>query len=488
MSSKILNPIRKISIRLRLTFLFVGIFGASLSAFGLITFEYLSQSLQREFDNALYNYAVDISEGVILDPSGDLSLLPAKLDRIKIYPFALGTALIQIRHRNGKVLEQFGNFGALDLPFKHDVEKLSHGADSVFRTLDNVEALPEREAESYRVLTIAIDTNPNPQLILQVAVPLTLLENQISSRKIIFLFGIPSILLLAALLSYFLSARALRPIREMIRLAQNLGTENLSLRLPLPLAKDEVKTLALTLNQMLARLEMSVLSHERFVADSSHQLLTPLTILKGELEQAQRVGQASTKDIESLLQEVDRLIKLVQGLLLLARVDAGREQIKFQEIDLQEIVTDALSQVEKVARPRNIRLQFNIIHIDENSELILGAEDLLFHLVLNLIENAVKYSPNESVIIIDLKVSKENSLLEVKDSGPGIDTEEMKFIFERFHRGSSKKQQKTSGHGLGLAIAQKIAQLHSGRIWAENLTDSNGYQSGCKFSFEIKKN
>lgn len=485
---KILSLTQKTSIRLRLTLLFVFIFGTSLAAFGFFTYRYLSSTLQQEFDDALFNYAVDVTESVILDPSGDLSLIPAQLDRLKIYPFSLGTALIQIRHRNGKVLEQVGDFGQLELPYKLELEKLASGEEAVFRTLDHLDGLPSKEANSYRMVTFAVDTSPIPQLVLQIAVPLSLLEKQIANRKDAFLFGIPLILILATLTAYLLSTRALKPITEMISKSQKIGAEDLTERLPIPKARDEVQNLALTLNLMLDRLQQSVQGHERFVADASHQMLTPLTILKGEIEQSKRNGKAEEKELNSLLQEVDRLSQLVKGLLILARVDAGRTQIQFQPLFFDELLIEAIGPAEKIARQKNIRIQFNI-HRDADVERceFMGAEDLLFHMVFNLIENAIKYSPENSTVWVDFIETTRSWHLKVTDSGPGIAEDEMKIIFERFHRGRPKNQQSQSGHGLGLAIVRKIALVHGAKIWIESPVNSSTSASGSCFHVEIKK-
>jgi signal transduction histidine kinase len=274
----------------------------------------------------------------------------------------------------------------------------------------------------------------------------------------------------------------------MIEKSQVIGVTNLSERLPLPAARDEVHSLAVTLNNMMDRLEKSFQSQERFVADASHQLLTPLTILKGELEQAQRQGHWSATDIESLLQEVDRLAKLVQDLLLLARVDAGQSRLQFSPLFLEEVVLEAIARAERLARLRQIRISFNIHSSESNERAALnGAEDLLFHLVLNLLENAVKYSPDGGAVSVSLEQSPSSQILTVKDSGPGISIADQDLIFERFRRGSSQPSPKpVMGYGLGLAIASQIAHLHKGRLWAENQVNSDGSIAGAVFHFEIK--
>jgi signal transduction histidine kinase len=184
----------------------------------------------------------------------------------------------------------------------------------------------------------------------------------------------------------------------MIQKAHSIGATQLSQRLPVPETQDEIQGLARTLNEMLQRIEQAFQSQERFVADASHQLLTPLSILKGELEQSLKASKSEFSQpatLQSALQEVDHLISLVKNLLLLARVDAGLGAMTLQKLNLDDVVLDAISRVEKVARARDIRLKFDIQNQASEDErpLVLGDEDLLQNLVFNLLENAIKYSP-----------------------------------------------------------------------------------------------
>jgi len=245
----------RFSIRTRLTILFVAIFGTTLTAFGVITFNFLSNSLQNEFDNALYNYAVDVADSVTLSPAGDLSVNTPTVDQAKIYPFSLGTALVQIRHLAGAVLFQVGRFGHLELPYRDDFRKLARGQDHTFRTITKLQGLPDAEAQSYRIISFPLDNSPTPQLILQIAAPLTFVEVQIQNRRFLFEAGIPFVILVSTIAGFFLASRALAPVQEMIQNAHNIGALALSQRLPVPATKDEVRNLALTLNEMLERIE-----------------------------------------------------------------------------------------------------------------------------------------------------------------------------------------------------------------------------------------
>lgn len=472
----------RLSLRTRLTLLFVFIFGFTLIIFGALTFRYLATTLQKEFDDALYNYAVDVADSVILDPTGDLLVSSATVDKEKIYPFSLGTALIQIRHVKGSVLSQVGTFGKLDLPWKEDFPRLSHGEDSVYRTINKLQGLPNAEANSYRVIDVPLDNSPSPQLILQIAVPRTFLELQIQNRKFLLYLGIPLTLLISSLAALLLLSRALAPIKEIIQKTQDIGAHALSERLPVPDSRDEVQALAITLNDMLSRIDRAFQSQDRFIADASHQLLTPLTIMKGELGIMLRSPEKiSAEEIQSSLQELDHLISLVKNLLILAQVDAGKSSFALQNIYFEDVVLEAIAKAEKVARQKDTRIKFDLQGYEQLHPQILGDPDLLTTLVFNLIENALKYSPPKSVVSIVLKSSADRQKLSVIDSGPGIPADQVETIFERFSR-ARNVDKKATGYGLGLAIAQQIAYSHNATLSVHNRTDAQGTQ----FDLEIQ--
>jgi hypothetical protein len=420
---------------------------------------------------------------VTLNSSGNLSVSPADVDPEKIYPFSLGTALIQIRNSKGYVHFKSGKFGDLKVPFGKDYTALAAGEDAVFRTLNKIEGLPDAEAHSYRLISFPLDNSPTPQLILQILVPLTFVETQIHNRKILFAVGIPAVIFFSMLMGYFLSSRALKPVQDMVQKARAIEATALSQRLPIPSTKDEVQSLALTLNDLLSRIELAFQSQERFVADASHQLLTPLTIMKGELEQnLKKPFPPEAMDVlHSIHQEVEHLASLVQNMLMLARVDAGLNAMNIQDVYLDEVVLDAMSRAEKGARAKDIRLKFDIQTDSGTRPKIRGDQDLLQNMIFNLLENAIKYSPPSSLIDVSLQWTPAEQILRIEDSGPGLPENQIETLFERFSR-AQKQTSATPGYGLGLAIARQIALNHHGELTAQNRRN----QSGAVFEFRIK--
>ncbi|KYG70283.1 two-component sensor histidine kinase [Bdellovibrio bacteriovorus] len=479
---KIYKFLSSFSIRLRLSLIFVLIFGATTIFFNMFLFKMMIDTLQQDFDDALFNYSVDVSEGIEIGVKGDLSFPPLRLDHGKILPFPLGTALIQVRHSSGAVLARVGNFGEFNPPYKKDFERIWAGDEATYRTIEHIRNIPSAEADSYRLISFPLDNAAKPQLLLQIAVPMTLMETQISQRLTLLQVGIPFVLLIATLGGMFLSARALNPVNNIINTAKEIKASELSQRVPIPNANDEIRKLALTLNEMLGRIQQAFLSQERFVADASHQLLTPLTIMRGELELLQKSEKRDVDQfIKSALQEVDNLSGIVQEMLLLARVDAGTGALNFQDLAFDEMIFEVLPRCEKLANSKNIKLKLNINNeTADDRKMVRGDNDLLQNLVINIIENAIKYSPNNEVVTMTLNWKQDTTQFVVEDNGPGIPEDQLPYIFERFSRGANMET-RVKGFGLGLAIAQKIAILHNAKLSAQNHSEH-----GARFTFEIK--
>ncbi|MES3039338.1 MAG: HAMP domain-containing sensor histidine kinase [Bdellovibrionota bacterium] len=457
----------KLSLRLRLALLFVLIFGTTSILFNVYTFNFMIEVLQNDFDNALFNYSVDVSEGIELGRNEALELIPINLNQGKILPFPLGQALIQIRHVSGSVLARLTQFQQVDFPYKKAFEAFAKGEDSYYRTINLDSTFPDAEAHSYRLLTIPLDNNPQPQLALQIAVPLILMENQIDSRLNLFRFGIPIVLLLAALGGLFVSGRALAPVKEIMTTAQNISVRDLSQRIAIPKNKDEIRGLALTLNHMLDRIENSFASQDRFIADASHQLLTPLTIMRAEVELKSRTADKNLSDFfKNQLTEIDHLSRIIKDMLFLAQVDSGVENLKYVSIPADEVLTDVLSSMDRAFKNKRIEPHVRLYN-SENRREILCDIDLMKHLLTNLIENGIKYSAEASILLLEVYWKIDSTEIRITDQGPGIPADVRENIFQRFTRGRRHETQ-VKGYGLGLSIAKKIAELHKAELFFED--------------------
>lgn len=474
--------LKKLSLRTRLTTLFVIIFGTSTIVFAGLIYYSLNDSLLQDFDDSLYNYAVDVSRNIDIGAKNDLLFPPLKVDEGKIFPFPSGTALIQVRHISGEVLIRSGEFGSFKFPYIKDIEKITEGTDSSYRTLTQTDGIPDAEADSYRLITFPLDSIHSPSLFLQIAVPMTTFETQLDRLKLIIFFGFPAMLFIAITSGFYFSSRALRPVQEIIQKTQQIDASNLTERVQLPLARDEIRELAETQNQMLARIEKSFQSQERFIADASHQLLTPLTILRGEIEIQQKTKNLDPQFLTSCLQEVEVLSQIVSDMLLLARIDAGSHALKMSAVNLDEIIIDVVARLQKHAMKKNINIKFDIQNKFDRP-VLKGDSDLLSHLVFNLLENAVKYSPFDELVEVRLIWEEKETVVEIADRGPGINENEKEKVFDRFSR--LHPSGKTKGFGLGLAIAKKIATLHNSDLQITDNMDSHRKQ-GSVFILKLK--
>jgi signal transduction histidine kinase len=451
-----------------MTLLFVLIFGTLLIVFSTMLYRTFIYNHQVEFDASLYNHAIDVAKSLSVGPLGDLTFRSEVLNEAeKVFPFALGNAVLQVRSLDGTIVARSRSAGFFRLPYDSAERQLLMRSRIAFRdvVIDGFD-----ETRNFRQVSYLLDRRPGGPFVLQIAVPQTFLEQERKGLITYFVVSIPIILALGALGGLFLSTRALAPLRAIMQKAQAIGVEELSERVPVPDVDDEFKQLALTLNGLLGRLQQAFDSQERFVADASHQLKTPLAILKGELDLIRSRPRSETETrefFESAAQEVNSLSRTIEDLLMLARVDAGRASLSVQPVRLDEIVMSGLSRLEKLARAAGIQLALNLE--GENFET-RGDPDLLQGLVQNLVENAIKYSPEGARVEVRLKESADELSLSVRDSGPGIPDADLSRIFERFFRGSggggagAAQGSRKPGSGLGLAIAKRIADAHGARL------------------------
>jgi heavy metal sensor kinase len=273
-------------------------------------------------------------------------------------------------------------------------------------------------------------------------------------------------LLLAGTGGYFLARKSLAPVVAMGEHARRIGATNLHERLPVLNANDELGQLATTFNDLLNRLDESFERQRRFVADASHELRTPLAILRGEAEVAMSQNGRKAEDyLESLgilHEETSRLIKIVEDLFTLTRADSGQYLLSPEEIYLEEVVAECAHSARTLAREKNIELS-----VDASSEcLVRGDQALLRRMILNLLDNAIKYTAEGGRVEIACRTTNTGFEVDVTDTGPGIAPELQSRIFERFFRADPARSRsgREGGAGLGLSIALWIAEAHHGQL------------------------
>jgi heavy metal sensor kinase len=278
---------------------------------------------------------------------------------------------------------------------------------------------------------------------------------------------------------YFLVGRALATVDQIARSAERISVQNLSERLPIAQSGDEVERLSLALNRMIQRLEEAFQHSKRFVADASHELRTPLTVLRGELETLvarESLAPAVQDRLGSVLEEVDRLSNLVEGLLTLSRLDAGEAKREWVTLDLAQLAVSTADQMSLLAEDKRIKMNCDT----PAPVLVQGDRTRLKQVIVNLLDNAIKYTSENGTIRISVRSTDGQALLEVLDNGIGIPMSVLPHVFERFFRADKARSRDFGGAGLGLAIVRSICLAHDGKVEVQS-TEGRG----SRFTIEL---
>ena len=275
--------------------------------------------------------------------------------------------------------------------------------------------------------------------------------------------GLPVAVLVAVGGGFVLVRRSLAPVARMTATAEAITQHNLSERLPVVQSGDELERLSLSLNRMISRLEDALHGSKQFVADASHELRTPLTVMRGELENLVQDAQFTLETREALgsvLEEVGRLIGIVEGLFALSRLDAGEVPAPYQTVDLGELAATTAGQMSLLAEDKNV----HITCYAQAGVSVEGDPARLKQVIVNLLDNAIKYTPAGGRVRLRVTHSGADALLEVSDDGIGIPEEALAHVFKRFYRVDGSRSREQGGAGLGLSIVESICSAHGARV------------------------
>ncbi len=320
--------------------------------------------------------------------------------------------------------------------------------------------------------------------VVQVGTSLEFVRESMRNLVVVFLVLVPSLLFAAALVGFFLAGKAFKPIREIARTTRHITVNNLDERITVPVARDDIGQLASTINGMLDRLSLSFQKTAQFTADASHELRTPLTIMQGELEIALRGERSVEEYIDTLgssLEEVERMSKIVNDLLLLSKSDMGQEVICNDPVDLEVLAEGLLSHFKILAEAQQIELSSSISEV----ATVFGDQLKLRQLLVNLLTNAIRYTSEGGKVHLTLTNVDSGVEIAIADTGIGIPEEDIPRIFDRFYRADKARSRQYGGSGLGLSIVKSIVNSHSGTIKVESVV---GEGSVFTVTLPVEKN
>lgn len=465
-----------------MTWLLVLVFSVSLVLSSLLMVRIFVKSSLESFDLHLNNHAIDVSASVDFDFLVTVDE-PAVIMRNRSYHQVLQfhKSFLQISTVERRIVSKSANLADYSLPLSEREVKELNTHDAIYETLSS-KTLPvdpdhPTQLEEFRLISTHIIRPPLSPLILQIAAPLNVIERSKTSLLKYLFVMIPVTILVSILFGIYFSNQALVPMTTMIGQAKRIERGELSERIPVPANDPELAKLATTLNQLLDRLIKTLSTQQRFIGDASHQLKTPLTIMKLQLTQ-----KSPSLVNQGLRDQLDNLIRLTDNLLALAQIDAEKRTDSYHQFRFDEFLLEVIPELEKLAAQKSIRITTNFFPNEELTESFVynGDSLLLKQMVFNLIVNAIKYSPRETAVKVDLRDSKGSIVLGIRDQGPGIPADEKTRIFDRFYRGKLTTP-KTAGTGLGLSIAKSIAELHDGTI---EITESS---PGTEFRISLPK-
>jgi signal transduction histidine kinase len=312
-----------------------------------------------------------------------------------------------------------------------------------------------------RVVSVPLMENSHRVAILQVAVSLQGVdEARVELTRVLFILLLVGVLF-SGNAAWLTLGQNLKPLKTITETAEQINrADDLSRRIPYDGPADEIGSLVDSFNQTLERLEALFTSQQRLLADVSHELRTPLTVIKGNVDLMRRMKRLDDESLTSIDQEAGRLTRLVGGLLLLAQAESGRLTLVEKPVELDLLVTEVFQEMSILAGGR---LHVHLNEIDQ--VLVTGDRDRLKQVLINLVANAVQYTPAGGEVFISLEKIGEQARIICRDTGPGIPAEDLPHIFDRFYRAEkSRTRGKATGFGLGLSIANWIVERHSGRI------------------------
>ena len=471
------------TIRLRLTLWYTALLGATLILFSIIVYSSLYTTLRAQMEQSAARQADDVVNALQQQLQFNVLIIrnnPTEIlvPDVELFANSVGVQVIGL---DGEILKRSQNLGEINLPeYVQALPAVAHGETHTLYTAPI-------NGVSFLVYSTPLIVNDSVQAAVQIIQPVRTSEMALTQVSRYLVFGTAISLILAAIVGAFLARRALEPIDAITSTAGAITrTRDLGKRIQIADNASEIGRLASTFNDMLDRIQQLFLTQERLIGDVSHELRTPLTTVQGNVELLQRMASAPgaasgerAREVNLLLNETlvevqaetQRMSEMISDLLLLAQADSGALQLQWGPVELDTLLLDVYRQTRRLADHYKGVGGLEVRLGSEDQAIVQGDRDKLRQVLLNLAENAVKYTPNGGVVTLGLRHEDGQGggedagvCVYVQDTGIGISEEQQHLIFERFYRTDKARSRELGGSGLGLSIAQSIAQAHGGKI------------------------
>jgi len=452
--------VKRNSLRSRVTTFYVGMLAVALLVFSTAVYfgvkAFLTKSLEQMLSNTAHNIVTDYL--IPLDQKGEPWLVAEMSESYPVGtsdPFVRVSQGPRILYQSGDMRDPFVSTSKIHLPSEQKWFNDFHR---------------ETAASGQRIVlyTLPYYTPKGSVIFVETGATIEPIRHVLHSLLLILLLTTPTILIVAAIGGSLLMSRPLRPVVVLTEQAERVGRKELGERLPIIPTGDELERLSLALNRMIERLEAALDHNHRFSADASHELRTPLTIIRGELEsliQLPSLPMTVMEGIGSALEESNRMAKIVHSLMTISRLDCGGEQIELVPVNLVEIVSVTLEHMNLLAEEKHISLHFEA----HQPTYVTGDPMRLKQIVVNLVDNAIKYTPEQGSVSVFVRAEEEKAVIIVADTGIGIPAAALPLVFDRFYRTDQARSRESGGIGLGLSIVKAICGVHEGTASVESI-------------------
>jgi two-component system, OmpR family, sensor kinase len=458
-----MRRLSNLPIRWRLTVLYGSILSLILVVFASGVYYYFENSLQASIDAKIKSMGEVISSSLtdVRDPSlfGNFErYLENVLGRKPKGKF------IQIIDSAGRIGARMNDIEAQSLPSSFNTLERALSGQTVYETI-------ERVKPRLRMVTIPImDENRKVTSIVQVGTSLEDFDETMKRLLIIMIIAIPTSIASTIAIGYAAARKALKPVDKMRKTAFKITSRNLGERIDIGRRRDELGKLAQTFNEMIDRLQDGFQRINQFSSDVSHELKTPLTIIKGETEVAlrkERTVDEYKTILESHLEEVDQMTRIIEDLLLLSKADKGEMRMSVENMDARDLIMNVYSDMRLLSQQKGVHL---VAETMADTKL-RGDELKLRRMLRNIVDNGIKYTQAGGTVEISSRTNDGFITMEVRDTGIGIAKEDLRYIFDRFYR-ADRARKRESGSGLGLSISKWIVEAHGGTIEVESQASS----------------